>query len=268
VREIVVAPFRHRSFRSFILFSCFWNFAAMTGAPFISLFLLQHVGMDLYHVLLLWSCSWVGGAALSNRLGLLAERHGQRPVLILCTALKSSNMLALLFVPANPHVVFWWLIPVFMLDAVLNAGIAIANNGFLLKNSPSENRTMFIAAGMAVAGMVGGATSIVSGLALDVFKGYSIAWGTWQWTNFHVLFAVSLGLRLIAAVLALSVQEDTSHGTRHVIMQLVGATPLRFLRFPLGLYRGWDPLEEPDDARSAFADPLLKGTAVSTPKSR
>lgn len=244
IGAVLRAPFRHRGFRSFILFSCFWNFAAMTGAPFISLFLLSHVGMDLYHVLLLWTFSWTGGAILSSRLGALTERHGQRPVLILCTALKSSNMIALLLVPPNPTLAFWLLVPVFMIDAALNAGIAIANNGFLLKNSPTENRTMFIAAGMALAGMVGGATSIFSGLALDLLEGEPARWFAGAWTNFHTLFAVSLGLRLVAAVLALRVEEETSHGTRYVLMQLVGATPLRYLRYPLGLYRSWNPLEE------------------------
>ena len=60
----------------------------MVGAPFISMYLLEHVGMDLFHVLLLWTISWVGGALLSNQLGQWAERFGQRPVLVLCTAFK------------------------------------------------------------------------------------------------------------------------------------------------------------------------------------
>lgn len=248
MRNVLTAPFRHRSFRSFIFFSCFWNFAAMIGAPFISLFLLQYVGMKLFDVLLLWTFSWIGGALLSNRLGTLTERHGQRPMLILCTALKSSNMIALLLAPANPVVAFWCLIPVFMLDAILNAGIAIANNGFLLKNSPTENRTMYIAAGMAVAGMVGGVTSIASGFTLDLLAAYPLSGDRSTWTGFHTLFATSLAFRLIAAALAIRVQEETSHGARYVIMQLVGATPLRFLRYPLGLYRSWDPIEEPREA--------------------
>ena len=49
------APFRDRNFRSFIAFTSFWHVAAMTGAPFISYFLLTHVGMSVYRVLLLWT---------------------------------------------------------------------------------------------------------------------------------------------------------------------------------------------------------------------
>ena len=72
-------------------------------------------------------------------------------------------MIGLLVCPADPTIAFWLLAPIFMIDAFLNAGITIANNGFMIKNSPRENRTMFIAAGTGFAGMVGGVASIAAG---------------------------------------------------------------------------------------------------------
>jgi hypothetical protein len=47
-------------------------------------------------------------------------------------------MIGLLFLPKDPTLAFWIMVPVFIIDSLLNAGIAIANNGFMLKNSPSE----------------------------------------------------------------------------------------------------------------------------------
>jgi Na+-transporting methylmalonyl-CoA/oxaloacetate decarboxylase gamma subunit len=148
-------------------------------------------------------------------------------------------MIALILVPARPVVAFWILVPVFMIDAVLNAGIAIANNGFLLKNSPAENRTMFIAAGTAVAGMVGGLTSILSGGVLVLADSFQMMIGGSAFVNFHLLFLVSLILRLIAAVLARRIREPKSQRTVHVVVQLIGVTPFRVLRFPVGLYRNF-----------------------------
>ncbi|HTM54718.1 MAG TPA: MFS transporter [Pirellulales bacterium] len=225
--QALAAPFRQRDFRGFIVYSCFWNLAAMVGAPFISMFLLEHVGMDLFHILLLWTISWVGGAALSNQLGQLAERFGQRPVLILCTAFKSLNMLGLLLCPRDPQIAFAILAPIFMIDAFLNAGIAIANNGFMIKNSPRENRTMFIAAGTGFAGIVGGVASIVAGAAIACSDGWSWKTGATEYVNFHVLFAISFVLRLACAGLATRVREPNSAGTRVVAGQLLLATRLR-----------------------------------------
>ena len=228
-------PFRHRDFRGFILYSCIWNLAAMVGAPFISMYLLEHVGMDLFHVLLLWTISWVGGAVLSNHLGQLAERFGQRPVLILCTAFKSLNMIGLLVCPADPQLAFAILAPVFMIDAFLNAGITIANNGFMIKNSPRENRTMFIAAGTGFAGIVGGAASIVAGAAIAASSDWSWTFRGVDYVNFHVLFAISMVLRLMCAVLATRVREPSSTATRVVASELLLATRLRVRSLQLGI---------------------------------
>ena len=232
LRQAVAGPFRQRNFRGFIFYSCFWNLSAMVGAPFISMYLLEYVGMDLFHVLLLWTIAWVGGAMLSNRLGGLAERYGQRPVIVLCTAFKSANMIGLLFCPADPTIAFYVLAPIFMLDAFLNAGILIANNGFLIKNSPRENRTMFIAAGTGLAGAVGGAASIAAGAALTASEAWSWTWGETVYVNFHVLFAGSLVLRLISAGLATLISEPQSAGARVVVDDLLVATRVRRKRWP------------------------------------
>ena len=227
LRDAVAGPFRHPDYRRFIFYSCFWNLAAMVGAPFISMYLLEHVGMDLFRILLLWTISWVGGALLSHQLGGLAERFGQRPVLVLCTAFKSSNMIGLLVCPADPDIAFVFLMPVFMLDAFLNAGITIANNGFMIKNSPRENRTMFIAAGTGFAGVVGGIASIAAGAAIAASEGWSWTWAGATYVNFHLLFAASMLLRLTSAALATRIREPSSASTRVVAAEVLLATRLR-----------------------------------------
>lgn len=259
--EVLSGPFRHEGFRSFINFSCFWHFATMIAAPFISLFLLDHVGMSVGEVLLLWTGSWIGGALSSKWLGRMAEVHGNRPILILCTVLKSINMLALLMVPAEPTWAFWILLPVFMGDMALNTGIAIANNGFLLKNSPAANRTMYIAAGTAVAGLVGGVTSILCGLWLTTMSGWSASlWGH-GFNGYHVLFAVSIVLRIVSLALVTRIQEPAGSSARSVAYSLIGVGPLRVLRYPVGLYQNWTN-QELSEAAIIPAPP----SAASPPK--
>tara|TARA_R110002095_G_scaffold214531_1_gene206719 strand:+ start:36445 stop:37875 length:1431 start_codon:yes stop_codon:yes gene_type:complete len=246
LKDVLLTPFYDKNFRSFISFTCFWHFAAMIGAPFISYYLLDYIGMDVFRLLLLWTCSWIGGAILSKRLGHMAEHFGNRPMLILCMAFKSTNMLGLLLLPRDPTMAFWIMVPIFILDSLLNAGIAIANNGFMLKNSPAENRTMFIAAGTAVAGMVGGLTSIATGGFLLITSGWTMSFAGMDFNNFHIIFAASLIMRLVAAVFARTIREPESHWTAQVVVQMVGVTPFRILRFPVGLYRSFRSDEDPD----------------------
>lgn len=237
LRDIVAAPFQQRPFRRFIGFTCFWHFAAMTGAPFISLFLLEYVRMDLFHVMLLWATSWIGGALTAGRMGWLADKFGHRPLLVLTIAFKSTLMIALLFVPANPTIAFWMLIPVFMLDAQLNAGIAIAQHGFLLSYSPSGNRAMYIAAGTAIAGMVGGATSIGSGFLLRSIANWDFSFLAVGVSHFHVLFSISVLLRLLASVLVLIVEEPDATQTGAVVKHLWQAAQRRLTRMNFTKWR-------------------------------
>lgn len=237
LKAVLLGPFQHQGFRSFIGFMCFWHFAAMIGAAFISLYLLDYVGMSLFGVLSLWTWSWIGGALTSRWLGFVGDRFGNKPLLVICVFFKSLNMIGLLCVPQNPTIAFYVLVPIFMLDATLNAGFAIATNGFLLKNSPAENRTMYIASGTAMAGMVGGATAIIAGAILAQLGDWSTTVLGHPFTGYHLFFSVSLGLRFVAASIVSRIHEPTSHDTVQVVTYLVGITPLRVIRYPVGLYR-------------------------------
>ncbi|MCA9026737.1 MAG: MFS transporter [Planctomycetaceae bacterium] len=246
VWELLKGPFRSREFRSFIRFTSFWHFAAMLGAPFISLYLLEIIGLSIGQVMLLWTFSWVGGAVFSRKLGHWAETYGNRAVLIACIWLKPLNMITLLLIPTDHTTVMAILIPVFMVDALLNAGVAIANNGFMLKNSPAANRTMYIAAGTAIAGLIGGFTAVVAGGGLAYLQTRT----TDPATPYYILFAASLAMRLIASVRVLRVREPATETPLPTLTSLIGATPSRILRFPVGLYQSWSSDEE-DELKDA-----------------
>lgn len=224
------APFRQQGFRRFIGFMSYWNLAAMIGAPFISLFLLEYVGLKLYQVLFLWTAAAVGGAVASRGLGRLAERFGNRPVLILSILVKPINMLTFLICPKDPSAAMWVLTPMFMLDAVLNVAILICNNGFLLKNSPKENRTMYIAAGTAVAGLVGGVTSVCCGLLLSTLLASGVSYGAMLPTGFHILFFASMVMRGLAIPLVFFIQEPNTAPAMQVAVTVFRTTRISLVR--------------------------------------
>jgi hypothetical protein len=139
----------------------------------------------------------------------------------MCVALKSSILLSLLLVTHSPSIAFWVLAPFFMLDAVLNAGILIANNGFMIKNSPTENRTMYIAATQAVAGVVGGVTSIAAGWFLQSIAGRQWSLAGWVLSHYQIMFLASIALRWAAWGLTRYVHEPQARHTWDVVQELV-----------------------------------------------
>lgn len=164
-------------------------------------------------------------------------------MLVLCVAFKSVNMIALLLIPPTPVLAFWTLAPIFMLDQVLNAGILIANNGFMIKHSPSQNRTMYIAASTALAGIVGGVTSIAAGGLMAIMAGQRWELLGRSWGHFHVMFAASIVLRWVAAGWVRKIREPNARPVKFVMGEILGGLPWRPLLFPIGLYRNMSESE-------------------------
>jgi hypothetical protein len=229
-RDVLVEPFRHQGFRSFIGYACTWHFAAMIGAPFISLYLLQHIGMSLFEVLMLWAISATGGALSAGYMGRFAERCGNKPLLVFCTLFKPINMLSLILCPRDPQLAFWVLIPAFMFDAALNVGISIGQDGFLLKQSPARNRAMFMASGMAMAGLVGCATSIICGALLTSMRGWSMDIIGFQMNGFHILFWASAVMRFATLRSVCRIEEPAAVDHRLLAITLIRRTTRRTLR--------------------------------------
>ncbi len=227
-KQVLLEPFGHSAFRSFIKYACMWHFAAMIGAPFISLYLLQHIGMSLFQVLMLWSVSAIGGALSAAALGRFAERHGNKPLLTYCTVLKPLNMIVLLLAPRDPNLAFAFLAPAFMFDHALNIGIQIGQEGFLLKQSPSRNRAMFIASGMALAGLVGCATSIGCGAILTSLQDWRGSVGMWSVNGFHLLFCASALMRMATVRFVSRIEEPTAADHKVLAIQILRQQSIRF----------------------------------------
>jgi MFS family permease len=148
----------------------------------------------------------------------------------------------------------------------------------LLKNSPAENRTMYIAAGTALAGMVGGVTSVLAGIVLSSLNGWRVDLNGYDFTGFHLMFVISIALRLLSLLLVARIQEPHVYETMQVVTQLVGVTPLRLLRYPVGLYREWSSrevtvatevvtvlAEAPEPVPLPMTPPVLKPEFVGVP---
>ncbi len=94
---------------------------------------------------------------------------------------------------------------------------------------------MFVAAGTGFAGIVGGVASIAAGAAIAASDHWSWAAGGSVYVNFHVLFAISMVLRLVSAVLATQIREPSSAGAGVVAAELLLATRVRVRAWQIAL---------------------------------
>ncbi|MFC1452778.1 MFS transporter [Verrucomicrobiota bacterium] len=241
VLETLLAPMKHPEYKTFVVFSCVSMFSVMFAASFMQLYVLKVLHFTVWQATFVWCLSGIGIAVAGRRWGKIADKHGHKPVMAVCRFLKPG--IAAVFLLITPRTALWVLPPAMFIDGMLNAGNMVAANGYMLKIAPRENRSMFIAAITGLAGVCGGISAIAAGSFLHASSGFSIVLMGRTWINYHVLFLASFLMRVACAFLIHWVKEkETSHPV-HVLNDLRGVWPMRFLRFPVGFYRTQDPEE-------------------------
>ncbi len=238
--SILTAPFRDVRYRQFVIFNCAWMAAAMLAAAFMQVYVLKELQLGVWRTIMIWTVGAVGGALTAQVWGRLADKHGNRPIIVLCITLKSMIVVVFLLITRQTATVA--LSIAFLFDGVLNAGVQIATNGYMLKLAPRENRSAFIAAITGLAGLCGGLAALGAGFFLRGLAHFSWDGLGRTWGNYHLLFATSLVLRLACIILVRRIQEPTSTASIRVFSELGGVWPFRLLLFPVGLYR-----QRPDD---------------------
>ncbi len=241
-------PWHDASYRSFVRFSCAWSFATMFAAAFMQLYVLKVIGLAPWKTALIWCLQGIGTGMVSSGWGRIADRHGHRPIFNLCIMLKF--LIVIVFIALTPQNVSWLLPITLFLDGMLNAGTMVASNGYMLSHSPQRNRSMFIANITGLAGLAGGTGAILSGALLKRIGAEPWSWGGRNWNAYQIVFALSLVMRVLCIPLVRRIREDRAARPIHVLNDLIGDFPLRFLRFPIGLYRHFFPDEEPHASAS------------------
>jgi predicted MFS family arabinose efflux permease len=237
--RFLIEPFKDPNFRGMLAYSGFFTFAIMFAAPFFQLYVLKELLLPVDVVLMLWFCHAVGGMIFSRHIGRLADRVGQRPVIILCTALKSLIVLGFFLIRPGPWMLM--LIPIFLFDNMLNTGLLVARNGYMLKQSPPEHRPMYVAAVLAGSGLCGASASLLAGQLFRSMEGFRTEWWGFSLTPYHVVFGISFLLRSCSVFTALWIREPSGRATAEVLFEHIVPAFLRWLSFPLGFFNRRDP---------------------------
>lgn len=235
----LLEPFRSKAFRRLILYSSTLTFGAMLGAPFFRLYLLKEIGLSVHVVVLIFACHALGGTLFAKSFGRVADRVGQRPVIVLCTALKSLIVLAMAAVQPGPMVLI--LVPVLLLDNMLNTGLQASRTGFILKQAPAQNRAMFVAAVLACAGLSGAAGSLCGGYVLEHLPAGGVTLMGATLSNFRAVFLLSAAVRMLAFLVSFGLHDPGSRSAPAVLMNVIRPAAIRWLQAPwLTLFRSGD----------------------------
>ncbi|MEH2124808.1 MFS transporter [Nostoc sp.] len=188
---------KNSNFLRFLLYFSFWALAVNLSSPFFNLYMLDTLDLDVSYVTIYNSLQ--AGATLLMLIvwGKLADKIGNRPILICIGILVAATPLLWLGIGVNRLDIWLWLPLLHILTGGTWAAIDLCTNNIQLAIAPTQNQSIYFAIAAAVAGASGAlGTTIGSFIAQFAQSGGLLS-----------LFVLSALFRLVALVPLMFLQE-------------------------------------------------------------
>ena len=202
-----------RNLRLLLISHVLWLGSARLVQPFLALFLRQELGLRFLVIQGLEVLMRLTNSAQQRWWGPMADRFGNRPVLLLAQSMMATT--ALLWIGVNHHTL-WALLPlIFIIRGTAGAGLQLSRSNLILSLSPEENPSIYIAAFNSLASLATFVVPLFGGGLLDGLKGAHLSLGSLAVTGLQALLAVNFLMRAVAIWLLRGVSEENSRGVRH-----------------------------------------------------
>jgi MFS family permease len=160
-----VAPFVDRRFLGLLAFGCWFSFFNGVTQSAQYFYPARVLGFGLFVMLAMQTGMRLGQLAISPRMGQLADKLGNRPVMAVSLLLVSSGPLFYYFAtPANR----WWMAGAWVVW-IAYAGLNVCLPNLMLKLSPQRSNTPYIATYYAITGLCYAASTIAGGGLYDEY---------------------------------------------------------------------------------------------------
>jgi len=199
-----LAPLADRSFLRLLAFGCWFSFFnGLTQSP-QNIYPARVLGISLFAMLALQTFMGAGQLSVSPWLGGLADRFGNRPVMIVCLLLVAQGPLCYFFSTPDSR---WWFAAAWVVW-IAYAGMNVCLPNLMLKLSPPESNTPYIAVYFTLGGLCYAASTIVGGALLDSFAGRTLHVLGVELDFYRAVFLFGWITRSLGVLVLLAVVED------------------------------------------------------------
>ena len=188
------------NFLKFLVYSGLWSFAVNVSAPFFNLYLLDNLSVDVSVVTLYNSLGAGANLLMLVFWGKLADRVGNRPIMLVVGILVALTPLLWLEAGTAPIFLWVWFPLLHIIGGGTWAAIDLCNNNLLMGVAPLLHQSLYFAIAAAVPGVAGAMGITVGGFLATVT----------EFGGLPGVFALSAVLRLAALVALVFVHEQRS----------------------------------------------------------
>jgi len=233
--HLLKLPLGDRNFLRLIAFSSSWAFSTNLALPFITIYMLKILELPYIYILTFAALSQLANLALVRIWGGIADRFGNKAVLYLCTPVFSLSLILWVFtVKGNPVITLGLIALIHLMNGTATAGLDLANNNILLKLSPPQASSAYLATASLANSLAAGVAPILGGLLGNLFTDKELLLGlTWVsgggrfelhplrlfYLDFLFLFSFLLGLYALRCLFV--VQEVEREAPRREVIRAV-----------------------------------------------
>ncbi len=199
---------RDRLFRPVIVFRACWMFSMTLGGSLAMVYFVEDLGFTrkmFVGWLVLSAVPSLATAVSSQWTGGLVDRLGVRKVLLLSHL--AWSFLPFCWLLATKETAVYWLIAAAVIQGVGPTAAMLAMSKVTLRFPARSERAMYVAVLSCITGLVGVIAAPIAGLYLEWLRGWSATVLGREVGGFHILFCISLVLRLASTLLAARVPE-------------------------------------------------------------
>ncbi len=195
------------NFLKFLFYFGLWTFAVNLSSPFFNLYLLDNLHLDLYWATLYGSLTAGANLVMLIWWGKIADKVGNRPLLLLVGILAAVTPLFWLGVGADNISLWVWLPLIHLFSGGTWAAIELCSSNIQMEVAPTEHPSSYFAVAAAVAGVCGALGTTAGGFLSEIpYIG-----------GLPGLFAISAGVRLFALLPLVYVSEPRSQRITQIV---------------------------------------------------
>jgi len=224
VQETVAAfkaPFQNPVFRRLLAFLVIFiagqSFAGMLWGAYA----IESLDFSQTDLQILALCHAVGNVSMSRWWGYLADKYGNKPILLLVGfGLVLTPIPWLLTQPGNMVFNKSLLFSLHVLMGMVWSGVALCQYNIIFSTSPLNERSTYLGSAMAVQSIAGAVPPILGAALLSSLRG-----GFTADQAYKITFVVTMTIRVVALVLLTRVKEEGSKGLKETLSHLKAVTP-------------------------------------------
>ncbi len=216
--SVFFKPLQDRNFLILILFVSAWMFAIQLAGPFYGVFMIEHLKIDFSNITIFGTFATLATLLMMKIWGPISDKLGNKPIIIVSGWILI--LIPFIWILALPGKYYLPVLTAHILSGAFMAGAALSQFNILIKLSPKEGRSIYLALFAAITGLIGAVAPIIGGTLSKVLEGVKFTFFAYNISNLHIIFLISSFLQILTIFFILKVKEPAAAAPVAVIMQL------------------------------------------------